>query len=296
MKKTVKQRVRLAVFGLCTVLAAAFAAPPVQAAVPTASTYTFGDEIIDSEYCILINAAQGTIAARKNEKARMNPASMTKIMTVLAAADHVRSLDDRVTITQDIIDHAAATGCTRVGYEAGDRPSVRDLFYGTILPSGADAAIALGRYCAGSDEAFVAMMNQKAASLGMLSTHFENCVGLYDENHYSTAEDMAVLLLNAATNPLCLQVLSARNTKVGGSASLPGGISLTNLFLTRIDGLSLPGKVYSAKTGYVSAAGYCAASFYISSAGVPFICVTGKADSSMNAVFDHTMLYACFAQ
>ena len=245
---------------------------------------------------MVVNAAQGTVAARKNDQARMNPASMTKILTILTAADKVRSLDDRVTITQDVIDYAVETGCTRVGYAAGDTPTVLDLFYGTILPSAADAAIALGRYAAGSDEAFVALMNRKAAGIGMANSRFANCVGLYDENHYSTCQDMCTLLLNAVTNPLCLQVLSATGRTVGGSQTRPAGIPLTNLFLTRIGTQPLPGTVFAAKTGYVSKAGYCCASFYIAPSGTPYICVTGKADTSMDAVFDHTMLYLCFGQ
>ena len=136
---------------------------------------------------------------------------MTKSMTILVAAENLKSLDDTVTITIDITDYCFVNDCSVVGYELGESVTVRELLYGTILPSGADAALALAIYVAGSHEAFVELMNQKAEELGIAdTTHFTNCVGLYNEAHHCTVRDMAVILNAAMENELCREVLGAR--------------------------------------------------------------------------------------
>ena len=80
------------------------------------------------------------------------------------------------------------------GFNPYEQPTVRDLLYGVLLPSGADACETLARAVGGSEEGFVAMMNQKAEELGLTNTHFENCTGLHNDNHYSTCRDIAVLM------------------------------------------------------------------------------------------------------
>ena len=111
----------------------------------------------------------------------------------------------------------------QVGWQIGDTPTIRSLLYGTILPSGADAAQALAIYTAGSEEAFVELMNKKLAELGISDTaHFTNAVGAYDEDHYCTALDMATILRAAIDNELCREVLSCHYYEVppsGGEES-----------------------------------------------------------------------------
>ena len=98
------------------------------------------------------------------------------------------------------------------------------LFYGTILSSGADAALGLATYVAGSQEAFVALMNEKLEELGIADTaHFTNCVGLYDEAHKCTVSDMAVILEAAMDNDLCREVLGARTYETLPTADHPEG-------------------------------------------------------------------------
>ena len=100
---------------------------------------------------------------------------------LLVAAEHIENLDDTVTITIDITDYCYVNDCSVVGFALDEVVPVRELLYGTILPSGADAALALAKYVAGSQEAFVALMNEKLEELGLSDTaHFTNCVGLYD--------------------------------------------------------------------------------------------------------------------
>lgn len=301
LKKNIKKGVLTVLattLGGATLLGNSFSSIEAEASVYTQSAYTqtIPDTVAGSNYAILINQATGEVVAQKNGDAVMYPASMTKVMTILVAAEHVTNLADTVVITQDIIDYCKANDCSTVGFTAGETVTVMDLMWGTILPSGADAAIALGRYVAGSDDAFVAMMNEKAASLGLQNTHFTNCIGLYDANHYTTCNDMAAIMNAATQNQLALTVLATQNYTTTPTAYHPYGVSLTNLFLQRFNSLSTSGVIFAAKTGYISESKYCAVSYYIAESGTPYICVTGMTTSAWNAVYDHQAIYTVYAQ
>lgn len=260
--------------------------------VSTSSTHGFSSDII-SEYGVLIDVEKETILAQKDAKVRMNPASMTKILTVLVAAEHVTNLQDTFTITLDITDYSFVNGCSNVGFEVGEVVTVEDLFYGTVLPSGGDAALGLAIYVAGSHEAFVEMMNDKLQELGIAeTTHFTNCVGLYDKEHFSTAYDMAIILKAAADNELCRQFLSAHTFTTSSTAEHPEGITISNWFLRRIEDKDTHGEVLCGKTGYVTQSGNCAASLAVGQDGKEYICVTAKSSSVWKCIADQTILYS----
>ena len=126
----------------------------------TDATIQLGEDFA-SEYAVVIDAEDGSIVAEKNPDTVISPASMTKILTLLVAAEHLENLEDTVTITIDITDYCYVNDCSVVGFELDEVVPVRELLYGTILPSGADAALALATYVAGSQEAFVELMNDK---------------------------------------------------------------------------------------------------------------------------------------
>lgn len=259
----------------------------------TDDTVTPGETDVLSSYAILMDASDGTIVAQKDAKTIINPASMTKILTVLVAAEHVTDLDDTFTMTLEITDYAYVNDCSSVGFLDGEVVTVRDLFYGTILPSGGDAAVALATYVAGSHEAFVEMMNEKLEELGLSETaHFTNCVGLYDEEHYCTAYDMAMIMKAAAENDLCREVMSTRTYTTSLTEQHPEGITISNWFIRRIEDKDTGGKVICAKTGYVAQSGSCAASYAISDEGIPYICVTAQTYSSWRCIYDHVALYS----
>lgn len=248
---------------------------------------------VNSTYMVLINESNNEIVAQKNATTRISPASMTKIMTVLVAAEHVSNLEDTVTIPIEVTDYAYSHDCSSVGYLDGEVTTVRDLFYGTILPSGGDAALALVNYVAGSEEAFVDMMNDKLEELGLSETsHFTNCIGLYDENHYSTVYDMAMILKAAVENDWCREVLSAHVYTITPSEQHPEGITVSNWFLRRIEDKDSDGLVLCAKTGFVNQSGNCAASYAIMNDGTPYICVTADAYSSWRCIYDHVAAYS----
>ncbi|MBQ1171877.1 MAG: D-alanyl-D-alanine carboxypeptidase [Lachnospiraceae bacterium] len=251
---------------------------------------------VTSTYALMVDLSNKEVVAQKNAYERINPASMTKILTLLVASEHVTNLDDTFTMTLDITDYAYVNDCSSVGFLDGEVVTVKDLLYGTILPSGGDAAVGLATYVAGSQEAFVDMMNQKIEELGLSdSAHFTNCVGLYDENHYCSIYDMAVMLEAAMENDLCRQVLNTRSYTTSATEQHPEGITVSNWFMRRIEDKEMGGTILGAKTGYVVQSGNCAASCYERNDGTEFICVTADAHSSWRAIYDHVAAYNIYA-
>lgn len=264
---------------------------PVFEAHATENTNGFSDAIV-SDYGIMIDVENGEVLAQKDGWSRISPASMTKILTLLVAAEHVKDLDDTFVMTIDITDYSFQHGCSNTGFEVGEEIPIKDLFYGTALPSGADAALGLAHYVAGSQEAFVDMMNEKLDVLGLSETsHFTNCIGLYDENHYSTPYDMAVILKEAADNELCRQVLSQHHYVTTPTANHPDGIDISNWFLRRIEDRDTHGEVLCAKTGYVVQSRNCAASLGVDHEGREYICVTAGSSSVWTCIKDQVELY-----
>ena len=252
---------------------------------------------VNANFAILIDADAGLVVAEKNGSAKMYPASMTKVMTLLVACEHITDLNEKLEITQDIVDYVKKEGASNCGFKAGEQVTMLDLLYGLILPSGADAALALVRRIAGSEEQFVALMNQKAQQLGIsATTHFTNCTGLYNDNHYSTAEDMAIIMRAAAQNSVAATILTTRSYTTQANNKRTTGLSFSNLFLKRIDTQTTGGQVNFAKTGYVAKAGNCAVSYFTAASGRHYICVTGKTSGAWNVVSAHAALYSQYAK
>ena len=265
----------------------------------TEETGAIYSEEVNSPYGILVNAKNDTIVATKGGKERISPASMTKVLTVLVAAEHLKEkdLEDTFTMTLEITDYSYVNDCSNVGFLDGEQVKVRDLFYGTILQSGGDAAVGLATYVAGSHEAFVEMMNDKLKELGISGTaHFTNCVGLYDEDHYCTLYDLAVIMKAAMDNELCRTIMNAREYTTGATPEHPEGIIISNWFLRRIEDKDTGGEVLGAKTGFVAESGSCAVSYSMQESGIPYICVTAGAYSSWRCIYDHVEILKQYAK
>lgn len=272
-------------------------APEPTVYTATTDTIQLGEEL-PSTYAVLIDLDTHEILAEKDANTVIYPASMTKILTVLVAAEAVTEadLDDTFTMTREITDYCYVNGCSVVGLMVDETVSVRELFYGTILPSGADAAVGLATYVAGSQDAFVDMMNDKLEELGLSDTaHFTNCVGLFDEAHACTVTDMAAILEAAMNNDLCREVLGAHTYETVPTSDHPEGQILSNWFLRRIEDKDTGGlTVMGAKTGYVVQSGNCAASWAQDSSGHRYLCVTADASSAWQAIYDHAELYKTY--
>ena len=265
----------------------------IYSAATAASTDNFFEaDSVNSTYGIVVDLSNDTILAQQNAYTRINPASMTKVLTILVAAEHISNLDDTFTMTQEINNYIYSNDCSAVNWENDETITIRDLFYGTILPSGADAALGLAYYVAGSQEAFVDLMNEKLDELVLSSTaHFTNCIGLYDENHYCTMYDMAMIMEAAVHNEWCREVLSAHKYTTSSTPQHPDGIEISNWFLRRIEDKDTHGEVVCAKTGFVVQSGNCAVSYGTDTKGNGYIIVTGNAHSSWRCIYDHVALY-----
>lgn len=267
--------------------------PPYKFTENDETVYIYSDKMT-SQYAILVDVSTDTIVAKKGHHDKMSPASMTKVLTVLVAAEHIteEQLDDTFTITFEITDYAYANDCSVVGFLNDEKVTVRDLFYGTILPSGGDAAVGLATYVAGSHEAFVELMNEKLDELGLSGTaHFTNCVGLYDKEHYCTPYDMAIIMRAAMDNELCREVLSTKCYTTSPTEQHPEGLIISNWFLRRIEDKDTGGEVIGGKTGYVAQSRSCAVSYGTSEDGTPYICVTAGANGSWRCIYDHVEIY-----
>lgn len=259
------------------------------------NTAYIASEEVQSSYGLLINLDTGRVVASKDGNVRINPASMTKILTLLVAVEHLDDINNTFTMTQAIGDFVYSHDCSAVGFEIGEVVKVKDLLYGTILPSGGDAAMCLAEYIAGSQEAFVDMMNKKLEELGLSDTaHFTNCVGVYDENHYCTLMDMAMILKAAEENSLCHEILNARTYLTTPTTQHPEGLQISNWFLRRIEDKDTNGAVVGAKTGFVNQSGCCGASYQISNDGSHYICVTADAWSSWRCIYDQVDIYKTY--
>ena len=173
--------------------------------LPVSAVSYSNDVKLKSKTALLINLDTGqTVYSVKADEKRY-PASTTKIMTYIVVVEHIEDLEHtKIKIKQKVLDMLAGTGSSVAGlqYHAGEKMSVLDLLYCMMVPSGNDAAMVLADYVGkGSIKTFVKMMNEKAEELGCTNTHFENPDGLHDENHYTTANDLAVMAQYALTLP-----------------------------------------------------------------------------------------------
>ena len=266
--------------------------PALTLAQASEETKTLDLELYSSS-TVLVDVQTGAVLAEKNMDEKIYPASMTKVMTLLVAAENLPDLDAAFTMTQAIIDPLYLAGASMAGYVNGETVTMRDLLYGAVVPSGAEATEALAQAVAGSEEAFVAMMNEKAAALGLTNTHFMNTSGLHDENHYSTVREIALILQAAMENETCAEILSAENYRASETEQHPDGLAMTNKFLYRVHHeYALGGaEITAAKTGYTAEAMNCCASAGKTPDGRSVICVTANAWTGEFCIEDHIALY-----
>ena len=215
-----------------------------------------------SKHAILLDAQSGQILAQKRADERAAPASLTKMMTILLAIEAEPDLDKQVTLPDGIFPALQTENASMAGFVPEETVTVQDLLYGAMLPSGAECCETLARLVSGSEESFVALMNQKAAELGMKNTHFTNPTGLTDAEHYSSAADMAKLLQVALQNTTFRMIFTTEHYTTTATEQHPEGVSLTSTLLGKLDGTELPegAQIEGGKTGYTAAAGLCLAS------------------------------------
>ena len=224
---------------------------------------------VSAAAAVLMDADSGRLLYDKNGEKRMLIASTTKLMTALVALEQ-GGLQQEITVTGG---HMAEGSSMYL--RPGEKLTLETLLYGLLLSSGNDAALAVTE-CMGGAVPFVARMNEKAAELGMENTHFANPNGLDDEEHYSTAEDMARLAAAAMDDPVLRRVASTRTARIGGRT-----LTNHNKLLSRVEGC------VGLKTGYTKAAGRTLVSC-AERDGVRLVAVTLQDGDDWN---DHASLY-----
>ncbi len=224
---------------------------------------------VSARAAVVLEPTTGTFLYEKQADDRLPMASTTKIMTAVVALEQ-GELSDVVTVSR----RAALTEGSSMYLQEGEQLTLEELLYGLLLRSGNDAAMAIAEHIGGSVEDFVALMNEKAGELGLVSTSFENPSGLDGENHYTTARELAKLAAYALSNPDFARMVSTKSSTASGGRVLKNHNKLLWLY----DGAT------GIKTGYTKRTGRC----LVSSAqrdGITLIAVTLNAPDDWR---DHT--------
>ena len=203
------------------------------------------------ESAVLMEKTTGTVIYEKCPTLRLAPASVTKVMTMLLVVEAIEGgvvqLDEVVTASA----HARSMGGSQIWLEEGEQMSVSDMLKCVAVVSANDCAVALAEHLAGSEEAFVGRMNERAASLGCADTHFTNCTGLFDDDdHYTCARDLAVMSRELISHEMIKAYTTIWTDSVRGGEF---GLSNTNKLIRYYAGAT------GLKTGYTSKAGHCLA-------------------------------------
>lgn len=212
------------------------------------------DVSIQADAGIIMDSDTGTVLYGKNMDQPYYPASITKILTALIVLERC-DLNEMVTFSHDDVYNVEA-GSSSAGIDEGDVLTVRDCLYALMLASANESANALACHISGSREAFAQLMNEKAKSLGCTGSHFNNPSGLNDENHYTTAHDMALIARAAIQNPEFLTINGTRSYQLAPTKRTPDGGYVANhhKMLNKNEAVYYPG-AFAGKTGYTSLAG-----------------------------------------
>ncbi len=232
---------------------------------------------ISAKSYILMDKDSKTILASYNENEKLPMASTTKIMTTILALES-QNIDEPFTVPEDWLKVEGSS----MGLLPGDTVTMRDLCYGMMLPSGNDSANVVAMKLAGSLEKFAVMMNNKAKQIGMKNTNFVTPSGLHDDNHYSTAYDMALLTRYALNNPEFKEICSTDKKQLEfGNPPYKRWLSNHNKLLKSYEGC------IGVKTGFTKKAGRCLVSA-VEKDDVTLIAVTLNAPNDWQ---DHTRLF-----
>lgn len=200
---------------------------------------------LNSRAAIIYDRNSKEVIYGKEENTKRKMASTTKIMTCMVVLEK-GELTDTVIVSKK----AAGTGGSRVGLKTGDKVSVQDLLYGLMLCSGNDAAVALAEHVGGSVEGFADLMNEKARQLNLSNTHFVTPHGLDNEEHYTTAYELAIMADKALKNNTFSSIVGTKNITININGK-PRNLSNTNELLGSMAG------VYGVKTGFTNGANRC---------------------------------------
>ena len=230
-----------------------------------------------SPYAILVDVSSEEIMSEHNSSEKIYPASLTKIMTAILAIENTPNLEQHITLPYEIFPSLYAENASMAGFQPEENVSLKDLLYGIMLPSGAECCIAFAEHISGSEQQFVSLMNEKAKELGMKNTHFINSTGLHNSEHYSTVEDISILLQYALKNEDFRAAFTSSSYSTHSSEQHPEGFTFYSTMFKYMDSTEVVGgEIIGGKTGYTEEAGLCLASL-AQIYGKEYILVTAKA-------------------
>ena len=260
--------------------------PEFKYALKSVSYKEISDTDIQSPYIALLDVTDNEFIAGKQLNTRIYPASMTKVMTLIIAVENITDLNETYKFGFDELNYLYVQQASVAGFSVDEEVKASDLLYGLILPSGADAAYGIAKLTAGSEEAFVELMNKKCEELGLKNTHFCNPSGLHDENQYTTPAEMALIMKYAMSNEECVKILSTYQHTTEATPQHPEGILLTSTMFSRMYGNEVEGvSIKAGKTGYTDQAH----NFLVNSAeknGKEYITVMAAAGNRWYVIFD----------
>lgn len=244
-----------------------------------------------SEHIIVYNLDEDKIIYEENAHEKVSIASITKVMSAITILEEVKDLEEMITIKPNVF--IGTEGYSMMGLDVGDRISIKDLLYGLMLPSGADAANALALYCAGSIPSFVEKMNEKAKALKLKDTHFANPVGADDKHNYSTAYDLAQLLRYGLKNKIFKEIYTTKKYHIKNL-----DITLESTLLQYGKRFKMDvSKIEGSKTGFTYDAGVCLSSIATYNDIHYLMIVLGSnVNARYSAIQDSLNLYEYFDQ
>ena len=233
-----------------------------------------------SDSGIVVRLSDGKVIIGFQEEERIYPASLTKMMTCLIGIELIEDRSEEVILEKEIFPPLYEEGASMAGFLPGETVAAEDLLYGIILPSGGECSVQIARHTAGTEGAFVELMNEKASELGMENTHFTNVTGLHDEDHYTTVEDMAALLRYALKDRTFRTIFCTEKYTASPTEEHPEGLTFqSSMFRLREDWKVPGGEVRGGKTGFTDQSGLCLASLaHVDNRD--YIIVTAKADGN----------------
>lgn len=236
---------------------------------------------LHSPYAVLTEWDSGDVVAEENSEIKLYPASLTKIMTIILAIELSQDLDQAITMEKRYFEQLFELDAAVAGFQVGERVTFRDLLYGAMLPSGADACLALAYILAGSEPAYVELMNEKAASLGLEDTRFNNTTGLHDPKNYSSVSDIANLLRYALQNEDFFQIFTTKEYTTAPTNMSPQGVGMRSSVIRHLKNFpELEPLMLGGKTGFTEQAGLCLASLALVD-GEYYILVTAGAGAQI---------------
>lgn len=247
------------------------------------------DNKINSTSAIAININTKEVVYSKNPEDKIYPASLTKIMTTILGVENTDNINKQIVIPGSVLNNSYSASASMAGFRGNDNVQFKDLLYGAMLPSGADATSLIAYFVSGSEDEFANLMNEKAEELNMNNTHFDNASGLHSNNNYTTVSDLSKLLLYSLDDGDFKAIFTSSKHKTFN------GLNFESTFSKTIKSHNISNNyILGAKTGYTGEAGLCLAS-YGEKNGNEYIVITANAKgdhySKQNHILDTNYIF-----